>query len=119
MIDLIQTTTRAMKHTVAGLLLVGGAFTIPATASAATISEIVTATPSASVAVFIENGVATLSGIVPEESTRDSLVMAASELDNVSSVNDQLRVSEQRSRKSTTGIRDFNNAIGFSDFNAK
>ena len=117
--NLIQTTTRAMKHTVVGLLLVGGAFTIPATASAATISEIITETPSASVAVVIENGVATLSGIVPKESTRDSLVMAASELDNVSSVNDQLRVSEQRSRKSTTGIRDFNNAIGLSDFNAK
>ena len=117
--NLIQTTTRAMKHTVAGLLLVGGAFTIPATASAATISEIITETPSASVAVVIENGVATLSGIVPEESTRDSLVMAASELDNVNSVKDELLISEQQSRKSDSAFSGFNNSLGFRDFNAK
>ena len=117
--NLIQTTTRVMKHTIAGLLLVGGAFTIPATASAATISEIITETPSASVAVIIENGVATLTGSVPEASTRDSLVKAASELDNVSSVKDELLVSEQRSRKPATGFHDFNNSIGFGYFNAK
>jgi len=70
-----------IKQTIAGILFVSGAITIPVAATASTaeaLSEMITATPSARVVVTIEDGVATLSGIVPEASTRDSLLHAAS-----------------------------------------
>ena len=92
-----------IKQTIAGILFVSGAITIPVAATASTaeaLSEMITATPSARVVVTIEDGVATLSGIVPEASTRDSLLHAASEIDNVSFVNDELLVAEQRSTDS-------------------
>ena len=101
--------TRSIKQTVAGVLLVSGAFTGAATASTAeAFNEIIRATPSASVVVTIEDGVATVSGIVPEASARDSLLNAASEIDNVSFVNDELLIVEQQPtdsfRSGVTGV---------------
>ncbi len=65
--------------------------------TAANISDIVRETPSASVFVFAEDGVATLTETVPESGTKDLLASAARQMDNVQSVDSQLFVSEQLS----------------------
>lgn len=96
-----QKLMRTIKNNAASVILGCALAGTLNTAMAATISDIVRATPSASVYVFVEDGVATLSGSVPASSTRDLLISAAREMSNVSAVDDQLLVSEQLSLELT------------------
>ncbi len=118
----IKHAPRTVKHILIGTVLAGGALAIPAAATAspaAAVGEIVAEAPASSVVVVIDDGLATLSGTVPKESTRESLIGAALGMDEVVLVQDELRDPAPQVNDQTTGLNDLNEPGNFDDIEAK